>query len=146
MESIEVSGNNNAQADASVSTNVSATSTFTADSVLNDLQNACINRTYQSFKDIQPGEYIVNFFSIVDTKHGVRIRIDMAQEFMLLPERFAKTLTAEKISLLNLKPKIMVYGGKDSTNRDRLILTFREADEFISGLYNCLDEEDVLIK
>lgn len=97
----------------------------TALSVLN---SACEKKTYQSFKDLPVGEYIVNHFSIVETKlYGNRIRIDLGETYMLLPKRFAEKLDQEKINVLNKSPKVMVYGGKDSSFKDRLILQFREA-------------------
>lgn len=94
------------------------------------LNTACGSKKYQSFKDIQPGEYIVNQFSIVDTTHGPRIRIELGDSYMLLPERFVKTLDQSKIDILNKSPKIMIYSGKDSSNRDRLILEFRNESYF----------------
>lgn len=94
------------------------------------LNSACVKKTYQSFKNLERGEYIVDRFSIVDTVHGQRVRIDMVDTYMLLPERFIKQLGEETIAALNQTPKIMVYGGKDTTNRDRLILEFRSGAYF----------------
>lgn len=154
MENTSEVMNMNAQVDASALTNANiqadacVTSQLTAISVLDELQNACVNRKYQSFKDLAAGEYIVNFFSIVDTKHGTRIRVDMGEIYMLLPERFTKILTAEKIPLLNQTSKIMVYGGKDSSNRDRLILDFREATSYIAEMIDAvtdLNDENILM-
>lgn len=94
------------------------------------LNSACGSKKYRSFKDIQPGEYIVNQFSMVDTTHGKRIRIELGDCYMLLPERFVKQLDQTKLDVLNKAPKIMIYTGKDSSQRDRLILEFRNESYF----------------
>lgn len=99
------------------------------------LNMACTKKTYQSFKNLQPGEYIVHQFSIVDTAHGKRVRIDLLESYMLLPERFIHQLGPEKISVLNKAQKIMVYGGEDSSDRDRLILGFR-SDAYYAEMFN----------
>lgn len=99
------------------------------------LNMACEKKLYQSFKNLAPGEYIVEKFSLMDTAHGERIRIDLAETYMLLPERFTKKLDEEDIDVLNKSPKIMVYGGKDSSNRDRLILKFR-GDAYFTEMFS----------
>lgn len=98
------------------------------------LNSACVKKTYQSFKNLERGEYIVDSFSIVDTTHGKRVRIDMSETYMLLPERFFKQLNNETIAALNQSPKIMVYGGKETNNRDRLILEFR-SDAYFAEMF-----------
>lgn len=96
-------------------------------SALSALKMACLKRNFKSFKDLMPGEYIVKNFSIVNSTHGPRIRIDLADyTYMYLPERFINVLTQDKIDTLNLTPKVMIFSGKETTNRDRLILDFRE--------------------
>lgn len=104
------------------------------------LNTACALKTYKSFKHLEKGEYIVDHFSIVNSTHGDRVRIDMADTYMLLPERFIKLLNVEKIDALNKSPKIMVFGGKDSSNRDRLILEFRSGAYF-SEMFTNFDGE-----
>lgn len=103
---------------------------------LNALNSACENKVYRGFKDLQPGEYIVSKFFVVSTKHGDRVRIEMADCFMLLPERFIQTLNAELIETLNQTPKIMVYGGKNLAERSRLILEFRDSSAYYSEMFN----------
>lgn len=105
-------------------------------SAMSALKMACTKKSYQSFKDIVPGEYIVEKFSFVESSHGKRIRIDIEEKYMFLPERFAKMLTVDDINELNGSPKIMVYGGKESGNRDRLILDFRDADDYFGDVFN----------
>lgn len=102
---------------------------------MNALNMACSKKTYQSFKNLQPGEYIVNQFSIVDTIHGKRVRVDLVDSYMLLPERFIHQLGQDQINVLNKASKIMVYGGKNSSDRDRLILEFR-SDAYYAEMFN----------
>lgn len=96
---------------------------------LSALQSACSKKKYQSFKDLEHGEYIVNHFTIIDTSHGRRVRIDLDDKYMFLPERFVKTIEPH-IDVINKTPKVMVYSGKDSSDRDRLILNFRDSSYF----------------
>lgn len=86
------------------------------------LKTACQTKTFQSFRTLQPGDYIVQRLTLVLTTHGQRIRIDFEETYMYLPERFAQIMTPEKIESLNsaLAPKLMmIFGGKDRNNRDR---------------------------
>lgn len=104
------------------------------------LNSACVKKTYQSFEKLERGEYIVDGFSIVDTARGKRVRIDMADTYMLLPERFFKQLSEETIAALNKAPKIMVYGGKETNNRNRLILEFR-SDAYFAEMFTDYNEK-----
>lgn len=99
------------------------------------LKMACMKRTFKSFKELLPGEYIIRNFTVVDTLHGKRVRIDLNDlTYMYLPERFNNVLSQEKIDDLNQSSKIMVFSGKDSTDRDRLILDFRDPSYFTEML------------
>lgn len=138
MENISAPANIEVPASGSansiVPASVIAKTEFTAESVLNDLKS--VSRTYLDFKELQPGEYIVNSFSIVESGHGPRVRIDLDENYMLLPERYVKIITAEKIEVLNQSQKMMVYSGKDPSRQNRLILDFRDANAFINELLN----------
>lgn len=80
---------------------------------------------YQSFSNLLPGEYSVYNFSNIETKYGRRVRVCLETSYVILPERFTKTLTKENIIILNNNPIIMCYSGKDPNNRNRLIIHFR---------------------
>lgn len=99
-----------------------------------------MHKKYSSFKDLLPGEYIVNTFSIVNTVYGERIRIDLQDTYMYLPQSFVKTLTSELIDELNKAPKIMVYKGKDINNRNALMLDFTEVSYFDKDLLGLLTQ------
>lgn len=92
------------------------------------LKSACILKTFQSFKDLPLGEYVVYRFAVVDTDHGTKVRIDLAETYMYLPERFVNALADTSMEALNQKPKIMIYKGKDTKHMDRLILDFKDVD------------------
>lgn len=105
---------------------------MTSTAALNTLKAACTSKKYVSFKDLTPGEYIVNKFCVVSTKHGDRVRIDLHDSYMLLPERYANLLTEKAIEELNKAPKVMTYSGKDVSNHNCLILDFNEVG-YIAG-------------
>lgn len=102
------------------------------------LKEACLRKTYKSFNLLQPGEYIVTLFEKYSSRHGDRIRITIEDTYMLLPERFNEALTDQILLDLNKSPKIMIYGGKDLSNQNRLILDFKDAsfyaDMFITEI------------
>lgn len=87
----------------------------------------------RSFTNLPPGEYIAtNFEKVVTKDFGERLRLVVNSEFyMFLPNRFNEALTMEKVNELNLSPKIMVYGGKDNSRKDRLILDFKEPAYYV---------------
>lgn len=102
----------------------------TSSAAMSALKAACSHKKYISFKDLSPGEYIVNSFSIVDTAYGDRLRIEMSNAYMFLPESILKKLKPELIDDLNKGPKIMAYQGKDVDNHNALILDFNEVSYF----------------
>lgn len=67
---------------------------------------------------------MIETFTIVDTSFGDRVRIEMHDCFMYLPERFAKMLNDEKVKKLNELTITMAHKGKDSNSNNRLILDF----------------------
>lgn len=110
----------------------------TSIAALNALKAACSHKKFASFKDLSPGEYIVNKFTIVNTAYGERIRIDLHDSYMYLPQCFLKTLTPELLEDVNKSPKLMVYEGKDGNNRNALVLDFNEVSYFDGELLGLL--------
>lgn len=98
------------------------------------LRLACTKKKFTSFKDFSTGQYVVNKFTIVETTYGKRVQIDLNDSYMYLPERFVHMLTQKDIDELNKSSKIMIYKGKDSTDKDRLILDFAE-NSYYSDLF-----------
>lgn len=106
---------------------------------LAQLKEVCRKMIYKSFKDLSPGEYIVNKFSSVETVHGKRVRIllDNGNTYMLLPSRF--NFDDATIADLNSKPKIMIYGGKEGSSvQSRLILDFQNVEYLTAEYLNFL--------
>lgn len=112
----------------------------TSEAALGALKSACVKKKYMSFKELLLGEHVVKKFSIVETTHGKRVRVETAHYYLYLPERFATVLTDPVIEELNKSPKIMVYGGKDETDRDRLILDFRDYSNLSEAFEDLLNE------
>lgn len=108
---------------------------------MNVLRDACVQRKYQSFKDLPPGEYVIIKFSIVNSTYGDRVRIDLHDTYMFLPARFVISMTAEVINELNKAPQLMIFSGKDTNNRDRLILDFKDVAYIDSSMYSAFTEE-----
>lgn len=93
-------------------------------SAVNLLKAACLCNGYRGFKDLLKGNYVIDRFSLVDTNHGPRVRIDVNTWYMFLPERFSKFIKEENLQDLNAATVIMTYSGKDQNNRNRLMLDF----------------------
>lgn len=91
-----------------------------------NILNSC-NQRYTSFNDLKTGEYAVRKFTIVETKQGDRIRADLDDYYVFLPKRYFDKITEEKLAALNRFNYIMAYDGKEYTNKDRLILSFKLA-------------------
>lgn len=108
-------------------------------SALLALNLAGAKKSFQSFKNLPQIEYIIEKFTTVQTSHGIRVRIEIGDTYMFLPERYS-SLTEEEIGTLNKSQKIMVYSGKDSTDHDRLILEFRESNTYFTDVMNMTPE------
>lgn len=93
-------------------------------SVLNLLKTANLGREYKSFKDLPVGSYVIKRFSLFETTYGVRVRIEINDWYMFLPERFTGFIRDENIADLNAATVVMTYSGKDMNNQSRLILDF----------------------
>lgn len=116
---------------------------------LEKLKAACLkksSKSFKSFKDLKVGEYIVYEFSWIQTNHGRRVRITLDDYFMYLPERFSTNLDDATIAELNSSPKVMVYGGKNPTEYNRLILDFHEVDYLASQMFQNSNWEQIVNK
>lgn len=93
---------------------------------MESLKEACLKKPFKSFSDIIPGEYIVRNIALVTSRYGLRVRIDFDTFYMYLPERFNITLNATRCEELSKSPKLMIYSGKDTADKNRLLLDFQE--------------------
>lgn len=94
---------------------------------ISNLNSACVNKPIQSFKDLPIGEYYIINFQRVKTQFGKKIKIELADAVMFLPERIQ--LSNANLESLNESTTIMTYGGKDKTNKNRLILDFKPLEQ-----------------
>lgn len=96
------------------------------------LKGACIDKSYCSFKDLQPGDYLISNFFLTETRYGRRLKLDLGDKVVILPERFSVGLKTEDVDELNRTPQLFIYRGKDVNNRNRIICDFKTLSEFAS--------------
>lgn len=92
---------------------------------MEELLRACEKRSYKSFKDLAIGEYTVKNFSAVDTKFGMRLRVDFEGFYVFLPERLSKPeiIAPTSIEKMNKRQQIMIFRGKDAALQGRYVLS-----------------------
>lgn len=70
--------------------------------------------SFKNFNNIQPGEYHIREFS----------KVELEDFFCYSPSRFDNFIKETDLEELNAVPQVMVYKGKDSQRKNRLILDF----------------------
>lgn len=75
----------------------------------NLLKSVSNNKEFTSFNNLSAGEYIVTDLTIIETKFGKRVRVDMGDKLICLPERYTIGMTSEYIEELNKTPMKMVF-------------------------------------
>lgn len=81
---------------------------------MEELLHACEFRPYKSFKDMERGEYPIKKFSVIATKFGDRIRVDLEDCHVYLPTRFqTKEFPQDRLDELNKKDVVLVFNGKE---------------------------------
>lgn len=88
------------------------------------LKNACSGKPFKSFKNLSHGDYLVNNFQRVNTTYGDRLRVELDDCIMYLPERFTSYITDTHLTDLSTATVIMSYSGKDPNSQNRLLLDF----------------------
>lgn len=96
--------------------------------LISQLRALCVGKQFKSFKDLPVGDYVIKKFSVVETTQGARVRIEMKDWYMFLPERY-QSLPDEIIAELNESTIVMTYLGKDSDNRSRIDFAISINDE-----------------
>lgn len=92
-------------------------------SAFETLVSACTPLNYTNFNDLERGQYLIKKFSFVKTKYGDRIRCDLEDRYVYLPQRFAANIFEEDIAELNKGEKYLLHNGKEGKN-NRVNLTF----------------------
>lgn len=85
----------------------------------NLLKQACWNKRLVNFGELPLGEYNVESFSLVQTRYGPTVKVDLGDKYVFLPPRFSTDMTEEKVASLNTIPQILIWEGKD-TSRNNL--------------------------
>lgn len=94
------------------------------------LQLACKVTPLKNFDQIQTGEYRVRRFSFAETRYGKKIKVETDFFACFLPDRFTKFIASDKdIADINTVPHMMIYRGKDVTQKNRIILDFKPLNE-----------------
>lgn len=97
------------------------------------LKNASCNKPYCAFSNLSIGDYLVTDFALVETKYGPRLRVDLGEKILTLPERYARDMTHEKVLELNDSPKWMSYYGRDPRKNNKILLDFKTMEEFAAS-------------
>ena len=106
---------------------------MSANASLSLLKTLCYEKNVVAFKDIEIGEYLIHEFALVHTTWGARVRLDLGDKAIFLPERFAK-MKPEDVEALNSSQKILCYMGKDPARKNKLLIDFKEAVEYAEGI------------
>lgn len=78
------------------------------------LLSSCETPPYKSFGVLERGDYPIRKFSVVETKYGNRVRLDLTEFHVYLPARFqAADFPKERIDELNRKDVILEFKGKE---------------------------------
>lgn len=80
-------------------------------SALEIFRNAARVKSYCRFDDLPVGDYLVCNFALKPTKYGMRIRVDLGDKFVYLPERFL--VPESVINDLNKTQHWLCYRGKE---------------------------------
>lgn len=100
------------------------------DDMLALLKKAATAVPFLKFEDLEIGrEYVIERFELLnDTKFGACIVVYIDGDMLYLPKRFVKILKAD-IDNLNKKNHVLIYGGKDIANSNRIIIDFELVKE-----------------
>lgn len=81
------------------------------------LKQSCRGKQLVRLDDLPIGEYVVQKFSIIQTRYGEKIRVDLDDKWIILPSRF-ESFTAEDIENLNKIAQLLIYKGRDPLKKN----------------------------
>lgn len=87
----------------------------------NLLKSVSNNKPFTSFNSLEVGAYTVTGFTVIDTKFGKRVRVDMGNSLICLPERYTLGMTPEYLEELNNGPMKMIYTGRDPSKQNKYV-------------------------
>lgn len=97
------------------------------------LKKACINKPFVSVSNLPEGNYIVQRFQRLETFNGPRVRVELKDYIVYLPDRFVELLCHDTIKELNQQKVIMKHMGKDPEDSNRLKLDFEVIQEVVAA-------------
>lgn len=93
------------------------------------------SKPYVKFDDLSVGDYFIQSFAYVQTKYGKKIRLDIGEKVVFLPQRFITRIgeiNIEKtLDEMNKGQYWLLYGGKDTSEFKRLILNIVSTAEYV---------------
>lgn len=93
------------------------------------LKLVCTGKPYTSFSKLPVGDYVVEKFEKRKSpKYGDRIRVELQNEVVYLPERFNAVMTPQAIAELNASTVIMSFKGRVEESNNFILLDFDVID------------------
>lgn len=116
-----------------ISFGLNAHSSLDKMSLERQLEALRVEKEVKNFSDLQFGDYVIQKFSLINTIHGTRIRIEIDDWYMILPGSYMG-LMEEDLTELNKFSIVMTYSGKDDNSRIHLkfALVIDEADTIVN--------------
>lgn len=97
-------------------------------------KSVCVTKPFISFEELPIGDYFIKSFAYVETKYGKKIRLDIGENVVFLPERFVKRIGEDNVdkalSEMNKGEYWLLYRGKDKSQRNQLMLDILSTKEY----------------
>lgn len=104
-------------------------------------KSACVSKPFISFEDLPIGDYFIKSFAYIETKFGKKIRLDIGEKVVFLPERFVKRIGEDNVEKtlaeMNKGEYWLLYRGKNKAQRNQLMLDIESTKEYAG----CSDSE-----
>lgn len=102
-------------------------------------KSACVAvKPYISFDELAVGDYFIKSFAYVDTKFGKKIRLDIGECVVFLPNRFINAIGVEnideKIAEMNQGQYVMLYRGKNKSQFNQVMLDIEKAENYTGSV------------
>lgn len=79
------------------------------------LKKACTPKGLTRLADLPAGEYLVREFSLVETRYGSKLKLDLGDQFVILPSSRSKGLDETSVASLNTIRQLFVWVGYGSS-------------------------------
>lgn len=103
---------------------------------LDILKSQCTSKPYTSFDNLPLGDYLISSFKLINLKNfGIRLRLDLGDKVVFLPERFSRNFTEQHCAEMNCGQYIFKYLGKDVNNHNKLMVDFVQLPDYDASVY-----------